>query len=259
MSKFAPQYILFLKTLAIIPARYASTRFPGKPLVDINGVTMIERVYRQASKAKTLEKIVVATDDQRIFDHCTSFGAPVLMTSSNHLTGTDRCGEAYSLVKETYDIVLNIQGDEPFVQPEQIDLLINFFVEHFDRFDVSTLSKRITSYKELFDSNTVKLVTDVQDKALYFSRSTIPHLRGIAENLWLDHSDFFKHIGLYAYKANILNNLAALKSTSLEKSESLEQLRWLQNSLSIGVIETTIETISIDTPEDLKEILKSDF
>ncbi len=248
-----------MKTLAIIPARYASTRFPGKPLIDIKGVTMIERVYRQANKAKTLQKIIIATDDQRIFDHCTSFGAKVMMTSPEHLTGTDRCAEAFAAMDEMFDIVLNIQGDEPFIQPEQIDLLINFYAEHFDKFDVATLSKKITNHKELFNRNTVKLVTDFQHKALYFSRNTIPHLRGIPEISWLDHHDFYKHIGLYAYKAKLLKRLTALAPTSLEKSESLEQLRWIQNSLSIGVVETNIETASIDTPEDLKEILNFGF
>lgn len=243
-----------MNVLAIIPARYASSRFPGKPLIDIKGTSMIQRVYEQATKAASLQKVVIATDDQRIVDHATSFGAEVIMTSEMHETGTDRCAEAYSSQKGEFDIVLNIQGDEPFIEPEQIDLLINFFAENFKEFDVATLNKKIEDIDVLLNPSIIKVVKGINNKALYFSRSPIPFVRGVNQAEWLQHQVFYKHIGLYAFKANQLELLSSLDKSSLEISERLEQLRWMQNGYSIGIVETNKETISIDTPEDLKKV-----
>jgi len=240
-----------LKTIAIIPARYASTRFPGKPLIDIGGTTMIQRVHQQASKSQLLDRVVIATDDQRIFDHVSGFGGEVIMTAMDHPTGTDRCVETLTLVKDSYEIVINIQGDEPFIQPEQIDLLIRFFKEEYNQYNIATLAKEIDNLKDLHNSNCVKLVFDDNFKALYFSRFPIPFLRGIDKSASLNHHRFYKHIGLYIYKSSCLSKLTKLPLGHLEKAESLEQLRWMQAGHSIGVCITDLESHSIDTPEDL--------
>ncbi len=232
--------------LAIIPARYASTRFPGKPLIDLGGKSMIQRVYEQALKARRLNDVAVATDDERIFSHVLSFGGKVVMTG-NHSSGTDRCFDTLQQQHEKYDYVINVQGDEPFIQPEQIDLLaaaLNGSIE------IATLVKKITDKEALFNPNVVKVVFDRHGKALYFSRSPIPHVRNKPDSEWLQSAIFYKHIGMYAYRADILEKITKLPVSLLEQAESLEQLRWLEHGFSIHVIETERETLGIDSPED---------
>jgi 3-deoxy-manno-octulosonate cytidylyltransferase (CMP-KDO synthetase) len=241
------------KIIAIIPARYASTRFPGKPLVEINGKTMIQRVVEQVKKSKLVEEIIVATDDERIFNHVQPF-TKVMMTDENLQSGTDRCAEVLSklnLPKEN-TIIINVQGDEPFIQPEQIDRLAAFMLQHTDN-QIGTLAKKINDIDKLLNPNIVKVVFSPLQKALYFSRSPIPYVRGKAQQDWLTDTSFYKHIGLYAYQAATLQVIATLPPSTLEKTESLEQLRWLENGFSIGIIETDLETIGIDTPEDLEQ------
>ena len=292
-----------MKILGVIPARFASTRFPGKPLVMINGKSMIQRVYEQAKKCKSLARIVVATDDERIFKHVQSFGGEAMMTADTHQSGTDRCAEVVGrlnfeiqtafLDSDTAPIigkitprfegiftaVINIQGDEPFIQPEQIEKVVeilrgplikneklkiknsdnavlqtsNFKLET-SNFDMATLAKQIDNQEDIDNPNVVKVVLGAGGSALYFSRSPIPFLRNIDRKEWAKSGQFFKHIGLYGYKTNVLLDLAQLSPSNLEKLESLEQLRWLENGYAIGVAQTNLETIGIDTPEDLKKI-----
>jgi 3-deoxy-manno-octulosonate cytidylyltransferase (CMP-KDO synthetase) len=240
-----------MKILGIIPARFASTRFPEKALVDIGGKSMVQRVYEQASKASSLSKVVVATDHEKIFDHVNAFGGRVVMTSENHQSGTDRCMEAFEKMDEHFDFIINIQGDEPFIKPEQIDLL----AESLNReTQLATLAKKITDNETLFNPNTPKLIWNENKEAIYFSRQTIPMIRGVAENEWLSHHDFYKHIGIYAYRADVLPVITKLTLSSLEIAEALEQLRWLENGYKIKVAITEFETVGIDTPEDLKKI-----
>jgi 3-deoxy-manno-octulosonate cytidylyltransferase (CMP-KDO synthetase) len=241
------------KSLGIIPARFASTRFPGKPLVDIGGQTMIGRVYGQACKSR-LGKVVVATDDQCIFEHVQGLGGNVVMTSSSHLSGTDRCAEVAALPEYAdFEVVVNIQGDEPFIQPAQIDLATDFLFQH-SSYPIATLAKRIGREEELFNPNVVKVVFDKNRRALYFSRATLPHLRNVPTAAWWKEGAFYKHIGLYAFRREALLQVAALPVGRLEKNESLEQLRWLENGFSIGVALTEIESYGIDTPADLEKI-----
>lgn len=242
-----------MKIIGLIPSRYASTRFHAKPLVDIQGKSMIQRVYEQAGKAKSLSKIVVATDHQEIFDHVKSFGGLVCMTKESHVSGTDRCYEALTQQKEQFDYVINIQGDEPFIQPSQIDLLaskLNGVTE------IATLVKALKTKEELFNPNLVKAIFNKQQEALYFSRSPIPHIRNTPEDVWLSKHTFYKHIGMYGYRADILEQLTKLPVSSLEKAESLEQLRWLENGFRISIAETTTETFGIDTPDDLEKAIR---
>jgi 3-deoxy-manno-octulosonate cytidylyltransferase (CMP-KDO synthetase) len=241
------------KVAAIIPARFASTRFPGKPLVDLGGKPMIQRTYERVKAVKGFDRIVIATDDQRIFDAAMGFGAEVMMTSSEHLTGTDRCAEVLRRLGEEVDYVVNIQGDEPFIEPAQLEEVAAGFSSGAP---ILTLIKKITDSETLFNVNTPKVVCDEEGNALYFSRQTIPFLRGVEPSEWLNKHTFFKHIGLYAYRADILPGLSALKPTILELAESLEQLRWVQNGIRIKAIETQFETIGIDSPEDLEKIQK---
>lgn len=246
-----------MKILGLIPSRYGSTRFHAKPLVDIQGKSMIQRVYDQVKKSKTINKVVVATDHMDIFDHVRSFGGEVCMTKENHVSGTDRCFEALSLQAENYDYVINVQGDEPFIQPDQIDLLTS---KLDGQTEIATLTKALQSREELFNSNLVKVVFNKKMDALYFSRSPIPHIRNVPETEWLTKHTFYKHIGMYAYRTDILEKLTTLPVSSLEKAESLEQLRWLENGFKISIAETLTETIGIDTPADLQkaiEFLKS--
>lgn len=246
------------RVVGIIPARYSSTRFPGKPLVKINGVTMIERVYRQASLSTKLSAVIVATDDQRIFDHVRSFGGRVLMTSTSHQTGTDRIAEVISKLisgEEYFDIAINIQGDEPTIQPSQIDKVIEIFEN--PRAEIGTLVKQIENHEDLFNPNIVKVVKDKQGKALYFSRSPIPYVRNTITDNWTTNHSFFKHIGIYGYKTDILDEITSLAQAPLELAESLEQLRWLSNGYSIFTKETDIETIGIDTPDDLSKLINN--
>jgi len=242
-----------MKILGLIPSRYASTRFHAKSLVDINGKSMIQRVYDQAKKSKSLNKVVVATDHKEIFNHVRTFGGDVCMTRDNHVSGTDRCFEALGLQQEEFDYVINVQGDEPFIQPEQIDLLASTLD---GQTEIATLAKTIENEEELFNSNLVKVVFDLNKKALYFSRSAIPHIRNTEQTEWLRRHKFFKHIGMYAYRSDILKELTGLPVSSLEKAESLEQLRWLENGFKITVVETLTETFGIDTPDDLKKAIE---
>jgi 3-deoxy-manno-octulosonate cytidylyltransferase (CMP-KDO synthetase) len=240
------------KILGIIPARYASTRFPGKPLTIIGGKSMIRRVYEQASCAVSLSSVIVATDDERIRQHVLDFGGKVVMTSSDHPSGTDRCYEAMQLAGESFDIVVNIQGDEPFIHPKQIDLVASCFSEK--QVQIATLVKKINGYDELTNPNIPKVALGENRNALLFSRQTIPYLRGVEPSSWLDHYTFYKHIGIYAYRAETLAEITSLNASSLEKAESLEQLRWLENGYKIKVEITDFESVAIDTPEDLKKL-----
>jgi 3-deoxy-manno-octulosonate cytidylyltransferase (CMP-KDO synthetase) len=241
-----------LKVLVVIPARWASTRFPGKPLVEIHGKTMIRRVFEQVSQARGVSEIVVATDHAGIFDHARAFGAQARMTSTELASGTDRCA-AVARDFPDVDIVLNVQGDEPFVQPAQLELLIGCFEERPD-VQIATLVKKITEEAQIFNPNTVKAVFSGQGSALYFSRHPIPYLRGHATDAWHTKADYFKHIGLYGFRRTVLLELAELPMSSLEQAESLEQLRWLQHGYDIRVVQTDMETIGIDTPDDLARV-----
>ena len=262
-----------MKVLGIIPARYSSTRFPGKPLIDINGKSMIQRVYEQAKKAERLAYVIVATDDERIFDHVKSFGGEVMMTSPEHQSGTDRCAEVGSMInldlvtqniertqhlafspnrQRPFDAVVNIQGDEPFIDPKQIDKVIEILRGGI--FTIATLSKVLDNQEDILNPNIVKVVFAADGRALYFSRSPIPNLRNTPQHEWSKKGEIFKHIGLYAYKMQTLQEIARLAPSRLEQLESLEQLRWLENGYTIGVGQTDLETIGIDTPEDLLKI-----
>ena len=297
-----------MKILGVIPARYASTRFPGKPLVAINGKSMIQRVFEQAKKCKSLARVVVATDDERIFEHVTAFGGEAMMTASTHQSGTDRCAEVVEKLnfdsqtqgldsdesvifdkitpkrEGIFTAVINIQGDEPFIQPEQIEKVVEILrgtsikneklkIKNLDdtavqtsdfrlqtlNFDIATLIKRIDNQADIDNPNVVKAVFGEGGRAVYFSRSPIPFLRNADKKDWPKSGQFFKHIGLYGYKTSVLLDLARLSPSNLEQLESLEQLRWLENGYTIGIAETDLETIGIDTPEDLKKILESKF
>jgi 3-deoxy-manno-octulosonate cytidylyltransferase (CMP-KDO synthetase) len=233
------------RTIGIIPARYGSTRFEG----------MIQRVYERASKATKLDKVVVATDDERIMEHVLQFGGECVMTSVDCMNGTERCAEALSKMTEHYNFVINIQGDEPFIYPEQIDAVVEVLEKNED-FEVATLVRRIKSLEELNNTSVVKAVVAFTNKALYFSRQAIPFVRGVAAKNILKHNTFYKHIGLYGYKASVLPKLAQLEATNLEKLESLEQLRWLENNISIGVSETQYDTVGVDMPIDLQKAIE---
>lgn len=242
-----------MNILGIIPSRYGSTRFPGKPLIDINGKTMVQRVYEQVQKAECITKVIVATDDNKIFNHVESFNGNVLMTSSEHQSGTDRCAEVVNSLKENYDVVINIQGDEPFIDPHQINQLCNCF--NNDNNEIATLVKKVSSTEELFDINKPKVIIDNRNFAIYFSRTPIPFLRDTPKDDWLKKHIYFKHLGIYGYRTETLKKITLLPPSSLELAEKLEQLRWLENGFKINVAETTLETLSIDTPEDLKKII----
>lgn len=244
-----------MKTIAIIPARYASTRFPGKPLAQLGGKPVIQRVYEKV--APLVNMAVVATDDARIYDAVETFHGRVVMTSSEHKSGTDRVQEAYEKVCEAlgtqYDVVINVQGDEPFIAPQQISAVIDCFMDPLT--DIATLVKPFHAedgLDALMNPNSPKVVVGRQGQALYFSRSVIPYLRGIPQDQWLSKHTFLKHIGLYAYRPEALARITAMPQTPLELAESLEQLRWLENGLRIAVRQVDIETVGIDTPEDLE-------
>jgi 3-deoxy-manno-octulosonate cytidylyltransferase (CMP-KDO synthetase) len=279
--------------IGIIPARYASTRFPGKPLAKIGSKPMIQLVYEQAKKA--LDEVYVATDDERIFDAVQSFGGKAVMTASTHRSGTERCFEAYSLIKSEEcriknanaeerdssiikdeelrplgnssfiihhsslekEVVINIQGDEPFIQPEQIETLKECFL--LSATQIATLVKpyeTTDSFEDLANQNTPKVVINNRMEAMYFSRSIIPYLRGVDRQQWIDKHQYYKHIGLYAYRAEVLKELVVLEASPLETAESLEQLRWLENGYKIKVGITRQQSIGIDTPEDLEKAQK---
>ncbi len=246
-----------MKFIGIIPARYASTRFPGKPLIIINGKTMIQRVHEQCQKSKFLSAVYVATDDENIYNHVVDFGGQAIMTLPTHQSGTDRCLEAVTKITSPLldnDVVVNIQGDEPFIDPNQIDLLISCFKEPLT--DIATLIKEIHFSEDLFNVNKPKVILNKSREAIYFSRSPLPYLRGVAESEWLNHFTFYNHIGIYAYKKAVLEQITMLPASSLEIAESLEQLRWIENGFRIKTQVTDIESLSIDTPEDLKKIKK---
>ena len=242
-----------MKIIGIIPARFASTRFPGKPLADIGGRSMIRRVYEQAKKAGSLADVVVATDDPRIEEHVRSFGGNVVMTGEAHQSGTDRCFEAIGKFADA-DVVVNIQGDEPFIHPEQIDQVASCF--KYADVQIATLVKEISSPEELFNSNIPKVVLNKRMEAILFSRQTIPHIRGKAEAEWMGHHTFYKHIGIYAYRAHVLAEITKLKQSGLELAEGLEQLRWISNGYKIKVEVTDFESVAVDVPEDLKKLAK---
>ena len=240
-----------MKFLGIIPARYASTRFPGKPLARLGGRTVIERVYRQVDGQ--FDHTVVATDDDRIRQAVEAFGGRVVMTSDRHRSGTDRCQEAAQKVGGDFDVVVNVQGDEPFIQPSQLLAIRHCFDDPQTR--IATLVKPFTpadGLEALLNPNSPKVVVDEAMNALYFSRSVIPYLRGVPREEWLASHTFYKHIGLYAYRREVLAQITALPQSILEKAESLEQLRWLQAGYAIKVGITHVETIGIDTPQDLQ-------
>jgi 3-deoxy-manno-octulosonate cytidylyltransferase (CMP-KDO synthetase) len=237
-----------MKHIAIIPARYASTRFPGKPLAILGGKTVIQRVYEQA--VSVLSEAWVATDDERIYQTVKEFGGRAVMTRTDHKSGTDRIEEASEIINTNADVIINIQGDEPFVQPSQIKALIQLFDNAETQ--IGTLGKRFDSIEAVCNPNSPKIVTDKQGFALYFSRSIIPHVRGVENKEWLNHFPYLKHLGLYAYRRDVLRQITQLPQSSLEKAESLEQLRWLENGYRIRVGLTDVETVGIDTPEDLQ-------
>ena len=244
-----------MRSIAIIPARYASTRFPAKPLAMLGGKPIVQRVYEQVAKA--VERVVVATDDKRIYDAVTAFGGEVVMTSTAHRSGTDRCAEAFEKLGCNADIVINVQGDEPFIAPEQIKTLVKCFEN--ENIDIATLVKPFSvedGIDALENPNSPKVVLNAKSEAIYFSRSVIPYLRGVERGEWLKLHTFYKHIGIYAFRAKTLNAVTQLTHSSLEDAEKLEQLRWLENGYKIGVGVTDIETIGIDTPEDLDKAEK---
>ncbi len=240
-----------MKILGVIPARYASTRFPGKPLADLLGKSMVNRVYLQCKKAKLLNDIVVATDHQGVFDHVISFGGTPCLTSDQHPSGTDRCYEALLLQKTSFDFVINIQGDEPFIDPHQIDLLCASLDEATE---LATLIQKIRTPDQLLSPHEAKVVLNRKQEALYFSRSPIPFVQNADPKDWLANTNFYRHVGLYAYRGDILQQITQLPVSRLEKAESLEQLRWIENGFTIRTVETDVEEgICIDTPEDLEK------
>ncbi len=241
-----------MKFIAIIPARYASTRFPGKPLVDIHGKPMVQHVYEKALNSGLFEKVIVATDDDRIRDTVIGFGGEVAMTAENHQSGTDRCGEVINQLSDEFDVVINVQGDEPFIHQSQLEELTNLFKS--TPAQIGTLKKRLSNVGDVFNPNVVKVVTGIDKRALYFSRNPIPYVRDSDQSDWISKQQFFKHLGLYGYKSEVLKELVKLAPSELENSESLEQLRWLENGYSIFISETHHESIGIDTPEDLMKI-----
>lgn len=237
-----------MKFIGIIPARYSSSRFPGKPLAILGGKPVIEHVYRQVSSV--LEDVFVATDDQRIYDAVEAFGGKAIMTRSDHKSGTDRICEALEKVGGSFDVVINIQGDEPFIQKSQLETVMQCFDD--PRTQIATLGKPFESMEAVENPNSPKIVLDNDGYALYFSRSVIPFVRGKEREEWLSHFPYLKHIGLYAYRTEVLMEISKLPQSTLELAESLEQLRWLQNGYKIKVGLTDVETIGIDTPEDLQ-------
>ncbi len=239
--------------LGIIPARYASTRFPGKPLIEIQGKSMIRRVYEQSMRATSLNKVIIATDDERIAKHCTSFGAGVVLTGAGHPSGTDRCFEAYKNLQERYDYIINIQGDEPFIEPEQINQLAAVCD---GKTELATQMIPVNDHAILFDKGEVKIVLNTAGEALYFSRMVIPFIKGVPEQEWHLHHPYYRHVGMYAYRSDILEAITKLSPSSLEQAESLEQLRWLEHGYKIRLVQTRYDSHCIDTPEDVEKVLK---
>lgn len=237
-----------MKFIAIIPARYASSRFPGKPLAMLGGMPVIQRVYRQVSAV--LDDVYVATDDARIYDAVTSFGGKAVMTRSDHKSGTDRIEEAMEQIGGNFDVVVNIQGDEPFIRQSQIETVCRCFDS--PETQIATLGKPFTDMEAVENPNSPKIVVDNRGYAMYFSRSIIPYVRGVDKQEWMSKYPFLKHLGIYAYRTDVLKDITRLPQSSLELAESLEQLRWLQNGYRIKVGLTDVETVGIDTPDDLQ-------
>lgn len=243
-----------MKFIGIIPARYGSSRFPGKPLADMGGKPMIQRVYEQVKKA--LNEVWVATDDERILKAVENFGGKAVLTSPDHKSGTDRCNEAFSKIGNGFDVVINVQGDEPFIQPQQIETLKSCFDSK--ETELATLVKpfkKDDGFEVLFNPNSPKVVLNKNSEAIYFSRSIIPYIRDAHHTEWLDRHVFYKHIGMYAYRSDVLKKITLLPQSNLELAESLEQLRWIENGYKIKVGLTDIETIGIDTPEDMEQAI----
>jgi 3-deoxy-manno-octulosonate cytidylyltransferase (CMP-KDO synthetase) len=246
---------LMRKIVGIIPARYASTRFPGKPLIDIQGKSMIQRVYEQAKKCSHLADVIVATDHAAIEKAVADFGGKSCMTSTSHPSGTDRCAEVIEKLDLQADAVINIQGDEPFIDPQQIMFVCQCFED--ERTELATLIKKISSAEILFNPNSPKVIVDKEQFAIYFSRHPIPYIRGREEKEWINAHPFYQHIGIYGYRLDILKKITKLSPSILEKAESLEQLRWIEHGYKIKTAVTTLETQAIDTPDDLAHALKS--
>jgi len=247
-----------MKILGVIPSRYASTRFPGKPLAVICGKSMIQRVYEQSASSSLLDKLVVATDDKRIEQHVNSFGGNCMLTSQQHPNGTSRCLEVVKALEkhnEYFDVVVNIQGDEPFIQPAQIEQLIALFSD--ENTEISSLINLLTDPEDLWSPHVVKVVRDLNGLALYFSRQPIPYLRDVPKEDWLNKSSFFKHLGLYAYRTDILEQIVKLEPSPLEQFEKLEQLRWLENGFKIRLNLTDYKGVGVDTPDDLAKLINN--
>lgn len=248
-----------MNILGVIPARYESTRFPGKPLALINGKTMIQRVYEQVIKTSKITDVIIATDDIRIMENVSGFGGKAMLTSKSHLNGTSRCYEVFEKANsqnpDFYDAVINIQGDEPFIEPEQINQVCDILIKK--KSGIATLAKKIDNVDDLFNPNIVKIVFGVSGSALYFSRSPIPFLRAYEKDVWLKHADYYKHIGIYGFIKSTLHEIIRMKPGRLESMESLEQLRWLENGVKITIDITDFESIGIDTPEDLKKLINN--
>jgi 3-deoxy-manno-octulosonate cytidylyltransferase (CMP-KDO synthetase) len=243
-----------MKILGIIPARFASTRFPGKPLIDLAGKSMIRRVYEQAKKASSLAEVVVATDSEEIFKAVNAFNGNVIMTSDQHQSGTDRCAEV-SKKMIGYDAIINIQGDEPLIDPQQINLLASCFNDIST--DLATLIKKIKTQEELFNYNTPKVIINNRSEAIYFSRQVIPYLKDVSPEDYLNKHTFYKHIGIYGYRTTTLGIIASMNLGNLEASEKLEQLRWIENGCTIKVAITDKESLAIDSPEDVIKVIKA--
>lgn len=245
-----------MKILGIIPARYESSRFPGKPLIDIAGTSMIQRVYNQAKHASVLHEVIVATDDQRIYDHIKSAAGNVIMTKKEHTSGTDRCAEIVESL-QGFDVVINIQGDEPFIDPQQINLLASCFEN--ENVKIATLVRKVSSQDELLNVNKPKVVLNKNGEALYFSRQAIPYLRGVKVEDWLSKRPYYGHIGIYGFRTEVLKEISKLPVSDLEEMESLEQLRWIDNGYPIQTAVSNHSNDAIDTPEDLQYLLAKYF
>ncbi len=241
-----------MRILGVIPVRYHSSRFPGKALADVHGKSMVQRVYEQATQAAGLDQVVVATDHSTILKHVKAFGGNVCMTSEDHPSGTDRCREAMELEGEEYDFVVNIQGDEPFIDPRQIEDLCNNLIPDIQ---IATQAKLIEQQEKLIDPNCVKVIIDSLGNAIYFSRTPLPFQKNHSINHWIGSHQYYQHIGVYAYRPDVLREIALLPVSPLEQAEGLEQLRWLENGYSIKVLTTHYQTHGIDTPEDLDKAL----
>lgn len=241
-----------MKILGVIPSRFGSSRFPGKPLIDLAGKSMIQRVYDGAMKCSAFSELVVATDDERIFTHVEAFGGRAIMTAAAHQSGTDRCGEVISYFPD-FDVVVNIQGDEPLVEAEQLNQLLAAFDNPQTK--IATLGIAVQNQQELFNPNRIKVVVNAQSQAIYFSRNPIPFGAQMLQEFWMKNYPYVRHIGLYAYRTETLRSLVKLEPTAIEKQESLEQLRWMYYGFPIQVVMTEIETPNIDDPEDVAHIL----